>query len=61
MTSAVRRTVPPRVLVRLANPFVRMLLRSPAHGMLDPSVMLLHVTGRKTATSRSITWTWTGG
>jgi hypothetical protein len=48
MTSAIRRTVPPRVLVRLANPFVRLLLRSPAHGLLDPSVLLLHVTGRKT-------------
>ena len=47
MTSAIRRTVPPRVLVRLANPFVRLLLRSPAHGLLDSSVLLLHVTGRK--------------
>ena len=48
MTSAIRRTVPPRVLVRLANPFVRLLLRSPAHGLLDASFLLLHVTGRKT-------------
>ena len=48
MTSAIRRTVPPRVLVRLANPFVRLLLRSPAHGLLDPAVLILHVTGRKT-------------
>jgi len=47
MTSAIRRTVPPRALVQLANPFVRLLLRSPAHGLLDPSVLLLHVTGRK--------------
>jgi deazaflavin-dependent oxidoreductase (nitroreductase family) len=47
-TTLIRRTAPPRVLIRLANPVVRMLLRSPLHGMLDPSVLLLHVTGRKT-------------
>jgi hypothetical protein len=48
MTSAVKQTVPPRALSRLGNPMVRMLLRSPLHGMLDASVLLLHVTGRKT-------------
>src|SRR5215469_14060854 len=48
MTTAIQRTVPPRVLITLANPVVRLLLRSPLHGLLDPSVLLLHVTGRKT-------------
>jgi len=46
--TTIQRTVPPRVLIRLGNPVVRVLLRSPLHGMLDPSVLLLHVTGRKT-------------
>jgi hypothetical protein len=48
MTSAIKQTVPPRALIRLGNPMVRMLLRSPLHGMVDASVLLLHVTGRKT-------------
>jgi hypothetical protein len=47
MTSAVKRTVPPQALIRLGNPVVRLLSRSPLHGMLDASVLLLHVTGRK--------------
>lgn len=46
--SDVKRTVPPRVLIRLGNPWVRLVLRSPLHGLLDSSVLLLHVTGRKT-------------
>lgn len=46
--TAIQRTAPPRALIRLANPAVRTLLRSPLHGLLDPSVLLLHVTGRKT-------------
>ena len=48
MTNAVKRTVPPATLIRLGNPLVRLLARSPLHGMLDGSVVLLHVTGRKT-------------
>jgi len=48
MTSAVRRSVPPPGLTRMANPAVSLLLRSPLHGLLDSSVLLLHVTGRKT-------------
>jgi F420H(2)-dependent quinone reductase len=48
MTSAVKRTVPPQALIRLGNPVVRLLSRSPLHGMLDASVLLLHVPGRKT-------------
>lgn len=48
MTSTVTRTVPPDALVRAINPVVRLLLRSPLHRLVDPSVLLLHVTGRKT-------------
>jgi len=47
-SSAVTQIRPPRVLVRIGNPVVRMLLRSPLHGLADSSVLLLRVTGRKT-------------
>jgi len=48
MTSAIERRVPPSALITMSNPVVRLLLRSPLHGVLDSSVLLLHVTGRKT-------------
>lgn len=48
MTSAVERRVPPETLIRMSNPVLRVLLTSPLHGVLDSSVLLLHVTGRKT-------------
>jgi F420H(2)-dependent quinone reductase len=48
MTSTVERSTPPRALVKMGNPLVRTLLGSPLHGMLDDSVLVLHVTGRKT-------------
>jgi hypothetical protein len=48
MTSAITRNVPPDGLVRVINPAARLLLRSPVHRLLDPTVLLLHVTGRKT-------------
>jgi hypothetical protein len=48
MTSVITRKVPPAALVRAINPVARLLLRSPLHGVLDPTVLLLHVTGRKT-------------
>lgn len=48
MTSTIQRSAPPPALIRAFNPMVRLLLRSPSHGMLDSSVLLLHVTGRKT-------------
>ncbi|MBA2754153.1 MAG: nitroreductase family deazaflavin-dependent oxidoreductase [Chloroflexia bacterium] len=35
-------------LPRMANPFVRALLRSPLHGLLSHGVMLITVTGRRT-------------
>ncbi len=39
---------PPRQVIRLANPLLRALLRSPLHRMVDKNLMLLTVTGRKT-------------
>jgi hypothetical protein len=32
----------------MINPAVRLVLRSPLHELLDPAVVILHVTGRKT-------------
>lgn len=34
-------------LLKLANPFVRLLLRSPLHGLLSDTLLLLTYTGRK--------------
>src|SRR5258705_11416649 len=48
MTSAITRNARPDGLVRMINPAARLLLRSPMHRLLDPTVLLLHVTGRKT-------------
>ena len=48
MTStSITRSVPPTALVKAINPLARLLLRSPAHRLLGPTVLLLHVTGRK--------------
>jgi hypothetical protein len=48
MTSTVKRSAPPPALVKTGNPLVRMLLGSPLHGLLDDSVLVLHLAGRKT-------------
>ena len=48
MTSSVQRPVPLPALVHLGNPMVRMILGSPLHGMLDDSLLVLHLTGRDT-------------
>ncbi|CDO32156.1 nitroreductase/quinone reductase family protein [Mycolicibacterium porcinum] len=37
-----------RLLVRVVTPLVKVVLRSPAHGWLSRSMMLLTVTGRRT-------------
>lgn len=42
------------LLNRLANPFVRALLRSPLHGLLSRSVMLITVFGRRTGRSYTL-------
>ena len=38
---------PPKVIMRLANPLMRLLLRSPFHGRLSGVILLLTFTGRK--------------
>jgi hypothetical protein len=48
MTSIVKQSRPPPVLVKLGNPVVRRLLGSPLHRLLDGSLLVLHLTGRKT-------------
>ncbi|SDP48860.1 hypothetical protein SAMN04515671_4459 [Nakamurella panacisegetis] len=48
MSTAVDRRVPPQRLINAINPVVRGLLRSPLHGLLDRSVLVLHLRGRKT-------------
>ncbi len=48
MTTALSRRVPPQRLIDLVNPGVRALLSSPLHRPLDPALLVLHVTGRRT-------------
>jgi F420H(2)-dependent quinone reductase len=48
MTSTIEQSRQPRALIKMANPMVDVLLRSPLHAPLDSSVLLLRVTGRKT-------------
>jgi F420H(2)-dependent quinone reductase len=48
MTTTVTRRVPPQRLINLMNPLVRTMLRSRAHRPLDDSLLLLHITGRRT-------------
>ena len=45
---------PPLRLLRLANPVVRLVLRSPAHRLLDRSLMLLTYTGRRSGRTFTI-------
>lgn len=47
-TAAVEPSHPPEVFLRLANPVMRLLLRSPVGGPIRKQLMLLHFTGRKT-------------
>lgn len=58
MTS-ITRNVPPVALVRAVNPVARLALRSPAHGLLDETVLLLRVTGRKTGRNYDIPISYT--
>jgi hypothetical protein len=48
MTDVITRTIPPQRLVNGVNPAVRAFLRSPLHGAVDDSLLMLHVTGRRT-------------
>jgi hypothetical protein len=46
--------IPPRAVLRLVNPIVRALLRSPLHRVVSKRLMLLTVKGRKSGRSYSI-------
>ena len=48
MTDTITHNVPPRRLINVVNPLVRLALRSPLHVVLDPALLTLHVTGRAT-------------
>jgi hypothetical protein len=45
---AVERIMPPKVMVRVANPIMGWLLGSPLHGLVDKHIMLLRFRGRRT-------------
>jgi deazaflavin-dependent oxidoreductase (nitroreductase family) len=45
---------PPRAVVRVVNPLLRAILRSPLHRLASGQLMLLTVTGRKTGNSYTI-------
>jgi hypothetical protein len=47
MTRVITHDVPPQRLVHAVNPLVRFALRSPLHVVLDPALLTLHVTGRR--------------
>jgi len=51
---SVTRTIPPQALIDAINPLVRRLATSPLHRAVDSSVLLLHVTGRRTKRLYSI-------
>jgi F420H(2)-dependent quinone reductase len=54
-TTSVGRRVPPQRLVTLANPLVRLAMRTPLlHRLLDAAVLVLHVVGRRTGRSYDI-------
>jgi hypothetical protein len=44
----VERVQPPEALVRVGNPILSWLLRSPLHGLVDEQLMLLHFGGCRT-------------
>ena len=41
------RVIPPKAMIRIANPLFRRLLRGPLHGLVDEHLMLLRFRGRK--------------
>lgn len=45
---------PPRQVIRLVNPLLKALLRSPLHRVMDKNLMLLTVTGRKTGRTYTV-------
>ena len=50
----VERNIPPAFLLRIGNPIVRAVLRSPLHRILSRHVVLLTVTGRKSGRAYTV-------
>jgi deazaflavin-dependent oxidoreductase (nitroreductase family) len=51
---AVQDAPPPKAVVRLLNPLMAALLRSPLHGLASKNYMLLTVTGRRSGRSYTL-------
>jgi hypothetical protein len=51
---AVQSTPPPNAVIKVVNPVIRVLLRSPLHGLADKKLLLLTVTGRKTGRTYTV-------
>ncbi|HEX5852582.1 MAG TPA: nitroreductase/quinone reductase family protein [Solirubrobacteraceae bacterium] len=52
--AAVESAEPPRAAIRVMNPMLKAILRSPLHRLASGQLMLLTVTGRKTGNSYTI-------
>ena len=48
MSTTITRNIPPQRLVTGVNPAVRALIRSRLHAAVDPTLLMLHVDGRRT-------------
>ncbi|MFG1643520.1 nitroreductase/quinone reductase family protein [Amycolatopsis sp. NPDC049252] len=48
MSDTISRRIPPQRLITAMNPLVRAIAGSPLHRLLGTSVLVLHVTGRRT-------------
>jgi deazaflavin-dependent oxidoreductase (nitroreductase family) len=51
---AVESRTPPRALLRMVNPVVKAILRSPLHRLLGKHLLVLTVTGRKSGRTYSV-------
>jgi deazaflavin-dependent oxidoreductase (nitroreductase family) len=51
---AVESRTPPRALLRMVNPVVKAVLRSPLHRLLGKQLMVLTVTGRRSGRTYSV-------
>jgi hypothetical protein len=52
--AAVEDSPPPRALLKIFNPVVKAILRSPLHRLMSKQLMVLTVTGRRTGRTYSI-------
>lgn len=52
--AVVQSTPPPRALLKIGNPVVKAILRSPMHRLLSKKVMLLTLTGRRSGRTYTV-------